>query len=146
MGCHRDLCQRSIHVSGSEEAVADAHYHGCLKLGDFSIRPAFGYLGYVTIQQKYNVFASVMSFNRALIIITVVMSTWFPQTVDEYADYGKSDSYLIPTAKETLRQSWLASKPNVRASLNCSCYLKIHRVPCHGVAASVLVVLVHWTK
>ena len=32
--------------------------------------------------------------------------------VDEYADYGTSDSYLNPTPKETLRQSWLASKPN----------------------------------
>ena len=32
--------------------------------------------------------------------------------VDEYADYGTSPSYLQPTAKETLRQSWLASKPS----------------------------------
>eukprot|EP00035_Acanthoeca_spectabilis_P017163 m.358835 g.358835 ORF g.358835 m.358835 type:complete len:670 (-) comp16619_c0_seq85:933-2942(-) len=29
--------------------------------------------------------------------------------VDEYADYGTSASYLEPTPKETLRQSWLAS-------------------------------------
>lgn len=28
--------------------------------------------------------------------------------VDEYADYGTSESYKIPTAKETLRQKWLA--------------------------------------
>ena len=31
--------------------------------------------------------------------------------MDEYSDYGVSPSYLQPTAKETLRQSWLASKP-----------------------------------
>ena len=37
----------------------------------------------------------------------VPMQIW----VDEYADYGTSSSYLQPTAKETLRQSWLASKP-----------------------------------
>ena len=29
--------------------------------------------------------------------------------VDEYADYGASPSYKIPTAKEALRQKWLAS-------------------------------------
>ena len=29
-----------------------------------------------------------------------------------YADYGTSESYLVPTAKEQLRQSWLASKPS----------------------------------
>ena len=29
--------------------------------------------------------------------------------VDEYADYGTSPSYLQPTAKETLRQTWLRS-------------------------------------
>eukprot|EP01052_Picozoa_sp_SAG31_P038284 SAG31_NODE_5085_length_2753_cov_2.660512_4_plen_136_part_00 len=32
--------------------------------------------------------------------------------VDEYADYGRSESYLVPTPKEKLRQSWLRSKPN----------------------------------
>ena len=32
--------------------------------------------------------------------------------VDEYADYGKSESYDKPTPKETLRQNWLASKSN----------------------------------
>ena len=31
---------------------------------------------------------------------------------DRYADYGTSESYLVPTAKELLRQSWLASKPS----------------------------------
>ena len=34
--------------------------------------------------------------------------------VDEYADYGTSASYLEPTAKERLRQSWLASSPDHR--------------------------------
>ena len=65
------------------------------------------------------------------------------KSVDEYADYGKSDSYLIPTAKETLRQSWLASKPNVRAVLTRSYCLSDHGFTYHCVAASVLVVLVH---
>jgi hypothetical protein len=32
--------------------------------------------------------------------------------VDEYADYGSSESYLAPTKKETIRQNWLASAPN----------------------------------
>ena len=32
--------------------------------------------------------------------------------VDEYADYGKSESYLTPTPKEKLRQNWLASNPD----------------------------------
>ena len=31
---------------------------------------------------------------------------------DRYADYGTSESYLVPTAKELLRQNWLASKPS----------------------------------
>ena len=32
--------------------------------------------------------------------------------VDEYSDYGTSKSYLQPTAKEKLRQAWLASNPS----------------------------------
>ena len=31
--------------------------------------------------------------------------------VDEYADYGSSPSFLQPTRKEALRQTWLASHP-----------------------------------
>ena len=31
--------------------------------------------------------------------------------VDDYADYGMSDSYLHPTPKELLRQRWLAENP-----------------------------------
>ena len=32
--------------------------------------------------------------------------------VDEYTDYGTSESYLVPTAKEKIRRSWLASNPS----------------------------------
>lgn len=32
--------------------------------------------------------------------------------VDEYADYGVSPSYTVPTPKEQLRQNWLSSNPN----------------------------------
>jgi hypothetical protein len=31
--------------------------------------------------------------------------------IDEYADYGHSASYDVPTPKEALRQTWLASRP-----------------------------------
>lgn len=43
--------------------------------------------------------------------------------VDNYVDYfveygGRSHSYLMPTQRETMRQGWLASNPNVSAVLD----------------------------
>ena len=32
--------------------------------------------------------------------------------VDEFADFGSSESYLQPTAKQKLRQRWLAESPS----------------------------------
>ena len=69
-------------------------------------------------QSVYTIFGGLKAKWPALKTMAVLDWQTFPSDlpldiwVDEYADYGKSESYDKPTPKETLRQNWLASKSN----------------------------------
>ena len=63
---------------------------------------------------------SLISYNRVSALFCQAVLDWetFPPDlpldiwVDEYTDYGTSESYLVPTGKEKLRQRWLESNPS----------------------------------
>ena len=69
-------------------------------------------------QSVYEIFGGLKKKWPTLKTIAVLNWETFPSDlpldvwVDSYSDYGHSESYLTPTTKETLRQNWLASKPN----------------------------------
>lgn len=65
----------------------------------------------------YEIFGGLKKKWPSLTTMAVLNWQTFPSDlpldiwVDEYADYGESISYTLPTPKEKLRQSWLASSP-----------------------------------
>ena len=69
-------------------------------------------------QSVYTIFGGLKAKWPTLKTMAVLDWQTFPSDlpldiwVNEYADYGKSESYDKPTPKETLRQNWLASKSN----------------------------------
>ena len=68
--------------------------------------------------------------------------------VDEYADYGSSPDYRTPTAKEKLRQSWLASGADSKTGPHSFWWCTCTETVSEGFAGSEVVWavgrLVHW--
>ena len=69
-------------------------------------------------QSVYTIFGGLKKKWPTLKTMAVLNWQTFPSDlpldiwVDEYADYGTSESFDKPTPKEILRQNWLASKSN----------------------------------
>ena len=57
------------------------------------------------IKAKWPQIRTVATLDWEVFPADLPLNVW----VDEYADYGSSPDYRTPTAKEKLRQSWLAS-------------------------------------
>lgn len=119
-----DFCQSDCPVNGT---VPPNYAEGVIKmleptmsgLQKLGLNKSYVY-GFDEMPEEYNqsvydIFGPLKKKWPELTTMAVLDWETFPSDlpvdnwVDEYADYGSSSSYMLPTAKEKLRQKWLAS-------------------------------------